>query len=90
LAPSSSDSVDLGGLNEFCNSPNGYEVYVDYSPSLAAAALIVDGQKIPLSRDGSTRISKSNRAGIASRKIALDLSKARSAAGSLSFRITAL
>lgn len=83
--------IDLGGLKEFCNSPNGYEVYADYSPELAAASLIVDGKKINLSAGGSTRISKSNRAGIASRSIALELPKtARTANASLSFRITAL
>jgi hypothetical protein len=90
LAPVSGANVDLGGLNEFCNSPNGYEVYADYAPSLASASLIVDGQKINLSNGGSTRISKSSQAAIATHSVALDLSKSQNVGGSISFRIVAL
>lgn len=89
-APVAGANISLGGLNEFCNSPNGYEVYADYSPALANAALVVDGQKINLSKDGSTRISKSNRAGIANRAIELDLSKTNGASGNIAFRIVAM
>jgi hypothetical protein len=88
--PTAGASVDLGGLKEFCNNPNGYEVYADYAPALASATLIVDGKKVNLSRDGSTRISQSNRAGIATRSISLDLSKTQGATGAISFRIVAL
>ncbi len=90
MAPSSGAIVDLGGLDEFCNSPNGYEVYADYAPAMANASIIVDGQKINLSRDGSTRISKSNQAAIANHSVALDLTKAQNAGGAISFRIVAL
>jgi hypothetical protein len=88
--PTTGTSVDLGGLNEFCNNANGYEVYADYAPALASATLIIDGKKVNLSRDGSTRISQSNKAAIANHSIALDLSKTRGTAGSISFRIVAL
>jgi hypothetical protein len=88
--PTTGTSVDLGGLNEFCNSANGYEVYADYAPALASATLIINGKKVNLSRDGSTKISQSNKAAIASHSIALDLSKTQGAAGSISFRIVAL
>jgi hypothetical protein len=87
VVPSTGSVVNLGGLNEFCNSPNGYEVYADYAAGLANATLKVDGQKINLSRDGSTRISKSNTAAIATRSIELDLSKVQNANGAISFRI---
>jgi hypothetical protein len=87
--PIAGANINLGGLNEFCNSPNGYEVYADYSPALSTASLVVDGQKINLSKDGSTRISHSNRAGIASRAIELDLSKTNGAVGNIAFRIVA-
>lgn len=89
MAPVSGANINLGGLNEFCNSPNGYEVFADYSPALANASMIVDGQKINLSKDGSTRISHSNRAAIANRSIELDLSKTNNAPGAISFRIVA-
>lgn len=88
--PTTGTSVDLGGLNEFCNSPNGYEVYADYAPALASATLIIDGKKVNLSRDGSTKISASNKAAITSHSIALDLSKTQGVASSISFRIVAL
>jgi hypothetical protein len=87
--PVAGSNINLGGLNEFCNSPNGYEVYADYSPALSAASLVVDGQKINLSNDGSTRISHSNRAAIASRAIELDLSRTNGAIGNIAFRIVA-
>ncbi len=87
VVPSAGNTVNLGGLNEFCNSPNGYEVYADYAADLADAALLVDGQKINLSRQGSTRVSKSNTAAIANRTLELDLSKVQNANGAISFRI---
>jgi hypothetical protein len=87
VVPSVGDQVNLGGLNEFCNSPNGYEVYADYAPGLAKASLLVDGQKVHLSNHGSTRISKSNTAAIANRTLEMDLSNVRNASGAISFRI---
>lgn len=87
MVPSTNSTVNLGGLTEFCNSPNGYEVFADYAPGLSAATLMVDGQKVNLSNGGSTRISKSNTAAIASRSLELDLSKVQNANGAISFRI---
>jgi hypothetical protein len=81
--------VSLGSLNEFCNNPNGYEVYADYSPNLSQASLLVDGQIVPLGDTGSTRISKSDRAGIVARSVSLDL-PADVQSGSISFRVVAL
>jgi hypothetical protein len=89
MVPAQSGQVSLGSLNEFCNSPNGYEVYADYSPNLAKASLLVDGQKVPLGKDGSTRVTKSNRAGIAAHAVSLDLPKGIEP-GAISFRIVAL
>lgn len=87
VVTSTRSTINLGGLNEFCNSPNGYEVFADYAPGLSAATLMVDGQKVNLSNDGSTRISKSNTAAIASRSLELDLTKVQDASGAISFRI---
>lgn len=81
--------VSLGTLNEFCNSPNGYAIHADYSASLAKANIIVDGHKVPLGKDGTTEIVKSNRAAIANRDLQLDLPKGVTG-GTLSFRIVPL
>jgi hypothetical protein len=89
MVPAQSGQVSLGSLNEFCNSPNGYEVYADYSPNMAKASLLVDGQKVPLGKDGTTRVTKSNRAGIAAHAVSLDLPKGVEP-GTISFRIVAL
>lgn len=89
MVPAQSGQVSLGLLNEFCNSPNGYEVYADYSPNMAKASLLVDGKKVQLGKTGTTQVTKSNRAGIAAHAVALDLPKGVEP-GSISFRIVAL
>lgn len=89
MVPAQGGEVSLGSLNEFCNSPNGYEVYADYSADMAKASLLVDGQKVPLGKSGTTRVTKSNRAGIAVHAVSLDLPK-NVEPGSISFRIVAL
>ncbi|MGN6819296.1 MAG: hypothetical protein ACTHJR_11570 [Sphingomonas sp.] len=89
MVPAQGGQVSLGSLNEFCNNPNGYAVYADYSPDMAKASLLVDGKKVPLGKTGSTQVSKSNRAGIAAHAVSLDLPKDVTA-GSISFRIVAL
>ncbi len=88
IAPTTGE-VRIGALNEFCNSPNGYEVHADFSQSLAQAKLLVDGNKINLSSTGTARISKSNRASIQHREIFLDLPKGVES-GNISFRIVPL
>ncbi len=82
-------AVPLGQLSEFCNSPNGYEVYADHSADLAKGSLVIGGQKVPLSNAGSTRIRKSNRAAIDSADIALEVPKGVTT-GQISFRIVPL
>ncbi len=76
----------LGSLNEFCNSPTGYQVYADHSPELDGASLVVDGVAMPLSDAGSTLVSQSDHAAIESRSVSLDLPEGVST-GSISFRI---
>ncbi|MCZ8321403.1 MAG: hypothetical protein ACK442_10650 [Novosphingobium sp.] len=85
----SAGTVSLGALKEFCNSPNGYRVHADYSPSLSRAKLIVGGKPVPLGKDGTSVISQSNRAAITSQELALDLPKGVEA-GAISFRIQPL
>lgn len=78
----------LGTMNEFCNSPAGYRVVANYSPTLASARLVVDGIAIPLDRSGSVVVSQSDHAGIAARAVRLELPY-DTAPGSLRFRIEA-
>jgi type 1 fimbria pilin len=81
--------VSLGQMNEFCNDANGYEVYAEHSPELANAVVVVDGVEVKLSATGTTRISRSDTAGIASRNVELRLADGQSA-GTLSIRVVAL
>lgn len=81
--------VDVGTLSEFCNSPTGYQVWADYSPSLAGASVVLDGESVALSDSGSTMLSATDHAGIKSRDMALEL-PSDTVAGSLSIRVVAL
>lgn len=79
----------LGALNEFCNSPNGYKVEAHYSPNLASATLLIDGVPVTLDNGGSVVVSHSSYAAITSRSVALDLAQPVQG-GSISFRIQPL
>lgn len=87
--PVAQGTAQIGKLREFCNSPHGYRVVADYSPSLAHAKLLVDGKPVPLSKDGSVVVSRSNAPAIDSRHLALEMPK-NTNAGSISFRIEPL
>ena len=87
LVPVTGSEVELGELNEFCNSPTGYQVFVDSSPELAGATLKVDGHAVTLSADGPTLLVSSAAPGMTARDLALSGS---GAGGSLSFRIVPL
>src|SRR5438270_4995510 len=83
--PAAAGEASLGKLTEFCNDAHGYRVYADYSPALAAADLVVDGRIVHLSHAGSTMISQSQYAAIASHDVSLRLPQGVSG-GSISFR----
>lgn len=85
IAPTAG-TVSLGTLKEFCNSPAGYRVVADYSPSLANAKLLVDGQEVALDEAGSVTVSQSDQAAIINRAVELQLAQ-DGQTGSLSFRI---
>ncbi|WP_374589576.1 hypothetical protein [Novosphingobium sp.] len=85
IAPNAG-TVSLGTLKEFCNSPAGYRVVADYSPSLANAKLLVDGQEVALDEAGSVTVSQSDQAAIINRAVELQLAQ-DGQTGSLSFRI---
>lgn len=85
VVPTQSGATSLGNLQEFCNSPNGYQVFVDNSPELANATLIVGGRKVLLSESGSTLVSASAGPAITMNDVVLQ--SANGASGYLSFRI---
>lgn len=80
----------LGALNEFCNNARGYRVVAEYSPSLANAKLMVDGRPVPLGKSGSTVVSQSSKAAVASHDVTLELAKGAAPDGAISFRIEPL
>lgn len=82
-------TVQLGMLQEFCNSPNGYKVHADYSASLANAKILVDGTEVALEASGTTVVSGSSQAAIQSHSVALELPDGVQD-GSISFRIEPL
>lgn len=66
-----STDVSFGSVNEFCNDPNGYQVWIDYAPGINNASVNVDGLRIPLSSTGSTMISSSGTAAHRVRQVSL-------------------
>lgn len=90
IRPAGGVLVDLGEMNEFCNNANGYIVYVDHTPDVIGAIMIVDGRRIELSPHGSTAIYQSNRPGNRTHKISLDLTNHPAPKGGLWFRIRPL
>ena len=62
--------VDLGSVQEFCNSGNGYQVIVEYTPTGAPGSLILNGDEIPLDQSGSTVVAEVNGPAILTRNIA--------------------
>ena len=87
VVPTNPGATSLGHLQQFCNSPNGYQVFVDSSPELANATLMVGGRRVTLSGSGSTLVTASNGPAITSDNVVL---QSHGASGSLSFRIVAL
>lgn len=89
MAAPDNGMVQLGSLKEFCNSPNGYRVHADFSASLNAARLVVDGEDVSLDQGGSVVVSESDRAAIDTHDLTLVLPEGTQT-GSLSFRIEPL
>lgn len=84
--PAVAGEVSLGTLSEFCNSPNGYEIYADHSAALAGGSIVVGGQKVQLSETGSTRIRMSDHAAIHSNGVSLEVPEGVTS-GQIAFRI---
>lgn len=84
--PAAAGEVSLGTLSEFCNSPNGYDIYADHSAALAGGSIVVAGQRVQLSETGSTRIRMSDRAAIQSNGVSLEVPEGVTS-GQIAFRI---
>ena len=79
--------INLGEMNEFCNNGRGYRVYIDHSSKASDAAVIVDGQRVPLSPEGSTMIYEASGPGKRTHQLSLDVSNSADSVGGLWFRI---
>jgi len=63
-------SNGAGQMQEFCNVPAGYDVYLD-APGAQNASVTVDGTSIPLSSTGSTLVSSSDGPAIRTRTVSI-------------------
>lgn len=90
IRPAGGVLVDLGQMTEFCNSANGYIVYVDHTPDVIGAIMIVDGRRIELNPHGSTAVYQSTGPGNRNHRISLDLTNHPMPKGGLWFRIQPL
>ncbi len=83
--PDDGSAVQLGRLNEFCNSPGGYHVVVSYTGHGDLGALIVDGRQVHL--DGSGRAVITESAGPAILSHELDYQPGKDAITSLNVTV---
>lgn len=79
----------LGAMTEFCNSANGYQVWIDHQPG-TDGAIVIDGRRVALSSNGATMISQSATAARRSRNVQLELPSDASAPATLSLRVVPL
>ena len=83
-AASGQAPISLGQLKEFCNDPDGYDVWIDYPASLVGDSLVIDGSSVPLTDEGTVRVSHAGGAGAAIHTLALD---APNAGGAISLTV---
>ncbi|GAA0647629.1 hypothetical protein [Brevundimonas lenta] len=88
-APDEEGVAQLGVASEFCNAPRGYRVVVSHPSDLEGAALIADGQRIPLSAGGETVLTDSSHPDLRQLSVALDLGEQPERFSSLGLRIEA-
>lgn len=89
MTPPTGDPSAPLQVREFCNDPNGFEVWIDYPPSLANASIMIDGRTVQLGGTGSTLVDSSAVAASATKSLTLDQALAPSQS-SLSLRVVAL
>lgn len=81
--------AELGTAQEFCNAPRGYRVLVQHPAGLTGAAVISNGERIPLSPTGETVISDISHAAIRAVALSADLGDEPHKFSALSIRIEA-
>ena len=86
---SQAGEVPLGSLKEFCNDGAGYQVWVDYSPSLAGDTLTVGGQQITLDGSGTAMIDSATGPNVVSKAVVLNVPQ-NGVSGTVSLRIVTL
>jgi hypothetical protein len=68
--PVGADGISLGQLNEYCNSPGGYNLTINYTPGTLRGARITAGdEEIVLNGSGRDLLSKSTGPRIQERSI---------------------
>lgn len=87
--PNEDGVASLGVADEFCNAPRGYRVVVQHAENLEGAALISDGQRIPLSASGETVLTNSNHPDLRKVALAIDLGENAGRFNALGLRIEA-
>ncbi len=71
-APVTGTAVQLGTFREFCNSPRGYVVVVNYAPgTLEGAQLSAEGDSIVLDGSGRAILSRVNGPKVRDRALAI-------------------
>lgn len=82
-------TADLGTASEFCNAPRGYRVTVRHPANLEGAAILKDGERIPLSAGGETILTESRRPDIRTVRLAVETGEAPELFTYISFNIEA-
>ena len=82
----SQNSIDLGNVEQLCNSRNGYRVVMQHPANLGQAVLVIGTRRIPLSPGNETVIINENHPVFASQTAQLEIASTQSVPA-LSFRI---
>ncbi|MBN8551623.1 MAG: hypothetical protein J0L52_01850 [Caulobacterales bacterium] len=86
-SPDAQGLVALGTAHEFCNAPSGYRVMIQHPQDLQGAAIISDGERIPLSASGETLLTDSPHADLRTVRLSADMGDEPNRFRSLSVRI---
>ena len=88
VADIAEEAVDLGAIREFCNNGAGYDLYLDHSPQMAGAVVLIDGAEFELGSEGSVALAGEAGPAIQSRNVRIDLSEVEDTANlAIAFRI---
>ena len=77
--------TQIGDVAEFCNNPNGFQVWADYPTTLNGATLTLDGKRVALPPGGSALVDSSDTPVIAKKTLTIESTTAGE--GYLAFRV---